>query len=131
MGAWGYGNLENDTVLDWIVELIETDDLNLISEAFKMVLEDNYLDADTSFIAIGAIEVLAALLNKPLNEIYDEDLELWINQHKGQGKDLLVIAQRALNKILTESELKELWQETDNYDNWIMTLKELEKRITI
>jgi hypothetical protein len=34
MGAWGYGNLENDSVLDWLVELLETDDLSLISEFF-------------------------------------------------------------------------------------------------
>lgn len=131
MGAWGYGNLENDTILDWIGELIETDDINLISDAIDMVLEDSYLDADTSSIAIGAIEVLAALNNNPLNELYDEDLEEWINQHNGQGKNLLVPAQRALKKILKESELKELWQESDDYDNWVSTLKELENRITI
>jgi hypothetical protein len=38
MGAWGYGNFENDTVLDWIEELLETQDINLLSESIEMVL---------------------------------------------------------------------------------------------
>lgn len=85
MGAWGYGNLENDTVLDWVEELLETKDLSLISESIEMVLDDSYLDADTASIAVGAIEILAALQNKPGKEEYDDELDDWINQHKGQG----------------------------------------------
>lgn len=29
MGAWGYGNLENDTVLEGGEDLLETEDLSL------------------------------------------------------------------------------------------------------
>jgi hypothetical protein len=131
MGAWGYGNLENDTVLDWVVELLETQDLSLISESIEMVLDDSYLDADTTSIAVGAIEILAALQNKPGREEYDDELEEWINQHKGQGTKLLVPAQKALGKILIESELKELWEETEKFEDWVKTIKELEGRLSM
>lgn len=130
MGAWGYGNFENDTVLDWIEELLETQDMNLLSESIELVLEDNYLDADTACIAIGAIEILAALQYRPGKEIYDNDeLEDWIKQHKGLGKNLLEKAQNALEKILAESELKELWEETEKYVDWVNTIKELKNRL--
>jgi hypothetical protein len=131
MGAWGYGNLENDSVLDWLVELLETDDLSLISEAIEMVLDDSYLDADTASIGLGAIEILGALLCKPGKEEYDDELVEWINQHKGQGSQLLESTKLALIKILKNSELKELWQESKLYEDWVKTIKELEVRITL
>ncbi|XID91563.1 DUF4259 domain-containing protein [Paenibacillaceae bacterium WGS1546] len=129
MGAWGYGNLENDTVLDWVEELKETQGLSVITEAIEMVFDDNDLDADTASIAIGAIEILAALQDRPGNEEYDEELEEWINQHKGKGKELLQSAQKALEKILLESELKELWEESESFEDWVKTIKELERRL--
>lgn len=128
MGAWGYGNLENDTVLDWVVDLLETEDLSLITESITMVLEDDYLDADTAAIATGAIEILAALQNRPGKEEFDDKLNEWIKEHKGKGANLLVTAQKALEKILLESELKDLWEETEEYENWVKTIKELEER---
>ncbi|OMF02613.1 hypothetical protein BK127_37020 [Paenibacillus sp. FSL H7-0331] len=72
MGAWGYGNLENDTVLDWVEELLESEDLSLISESIETVFEDSYLDADTASIAVGALEILAALQSRQGKEEYDE-----------------------------------------------------------
>lgn len=131
MGAWGHGNLENDTVLDWIEELLETEDLGLMSEAIEMVLDDGYLDADTACIGIGAVEILAALHDRRGKEKYDDELEEWISRHKGQGRSLFEPAQLALGKILADSELKELWEESDNYGDWVNTIKELDGRITI
>ncbi|AJY76738.1 DUF4259 domain-containing protein [Paenibacillus beijingensis] len=131
MGAWGYGNFENDIVLDWVEDLLDTQDLRLISESINTVLDDSYLDAATASIAVGAIEILAAMQNRPGTEDYDDELEDWINQHKGQGTNLLVTANEALGKILTISELKELWQESENYEDWVKTIKELEERLIL
>lgn len=33
---------------------------------------------------------------------------------------------KALEKILAESELKELWEETEEYGNWVTTITELQ-----
>ncbi|WP_088547744.1 DUF4259 domain-containing protein [Paenibacillus aquistagni] len=129
MGAWGYGNLENDSVLDWVEELLESNDLSLISEAIDEVLEDDELDADTASIAIGAAEVLAALQGRHGEEAYDEELAAWMKQRLGQGADLLPKAQAALTKILDESELKTLWEESESCEEWVRTIKELEQRL--
>lgn len=130
MGAWGYGNLENDTVLDWVADLLETEDTSLITESIEMVLDDSaYLDADTATIAIGAIEILAALHDKPGAEEYDEELAEWIGEHKGQGTNLLRQARDALDKILSDSELKDLWEESDDFENWVTTINALKNRL--
>lgn len=133
MGAWGHGNLENDTVLDWIEELLETQGLDLLTESIETVLEDNDVDADTACIALGAIEILAALQNRqPSKEIYEnEELVDWINQHLGLGANLLEKSQIAIGKILTDSELKDLWEETEDYQAWVNTIKELEGRLRV
>jgi acyl carrier protein len=131
MGAWGIGNFENDTIQDWIIELVEAQDINLLSESIEMVLEDNYLDADVACIAIGAVEILAALQNRPGKEINEDELQEWILQHKGQVTNLLEKSHKALGKILAESELKELWEKTEDYGNWVTTIKELQSRIII
>ena len=129
MGAWGYGNLENDTVLDWVEDLLETQDLSLIIEAIEMVLDDSEIESYTAEIALGAIEILAALQDRPGNEEYDEEVEDWINRHKGQGKELLVLSQKAVGKILSESELRELREESEGFEEWVKIIKELERRL--
>ncbi|OUS75275.1 hypothetical protein B1748_17435 [Paenibacillus sp. MY03] len=129
MGAWGYGILENDTVLDWVEDLLETQDLSLITEAIEAVLDDSEIESYTAEIALGAIEILAALQDRPGNEEYDEELEDWINHHKDQGKELLVLSQKAVEKILSESELRELREESEGFEEWVKIIKELERRL--
>ncbi|MEO3944279.1 DUF4259 domain-containing protein [Gorillibacterium sp. CAU 1737] len=130
MGAWGHGNFDNDTVLDWVADLTQEPGLTLLTEAIEAVLEDVELDADTASIGLGAIEVLAALQDRPWKDQYeDEELTDWIKEHNQQGAHLLEKAQASLRKIREESELKELWEESDHYEDWVDTIKELEDRL--
>ncbi|TYP74458.1 DUF4259 domain-containing protein [Paenibacillus methanolicus] len=138
MGYWGYGVFQNDFVGDWVIDLIESDSMNLIEEAIQLPLKDAFIEADTASIAIGAIEILLALQvttnrKQNLKEIHSweyEELEEWIENHKGQGGNLLVDAHRALVKIIAESELAELWKDSDQHNNWLKTVKDLENRLS-
>ena len=96
-----------------------------------MVLDDSEIESYTAEIALGAIEILAALQDRPGNEEYDEELENWINRHKGQGKELLVHSQKALGKILDESELRELREGSEKFEEWVKIIKELEGRLML
>ncbi|WP_435162978.1 DUF4259 domain-containing protein [Paenibacillus glycanilyticus] len=105
MGAWGTGIFENDDVLDWKEELLESEGLDFIKETLESIIEeDDYIEVDIASSAIGAIEVLAAIQGKPGEElkndsIYVEGLNEWIELHKGHGKSLLPIAKKAIKKI--------------------------------
>lgn len=134
MGAWGTGIFENDDVLDWKADLLDSDDIDLIEETIEEVLEEEYIESDLASNALGAIEVLAALQGKPGQEILNsqnntEDLYEWIEAHKGKGKNLTSKAKRAIKKIKKDSELQELWEESGDYSSWLNTLNDLESRL--
>ncbi|MDK8189265.1 DUF4259 domain-containing protein [Paenibacillus sp. UMB7766-LJ446] len=136
MGAWGTGIFENDDVLDWKLDLFDTDDMELIEETIEEVLEEEYIESDLASNALGAIEILAALQGSPGKEILNkqsdtEDLYDWINTHKGKGKgkELISKAKRAVKKIKKDSELKELWEESEEYLIWLNAINDLEKRL--
>ena len=68
MGAWGTGNFENDTALDWVWSLEESKDLSLVEDAISDVLNSgDCLDADLGCAGLAAAEVVAALRNKPVD----------------------------------------------------------------
>ncbi|MDQ0170534.1 hypothetical protein J2T19_001976 [Paenibacillus tundrae] len=134
MGAWGTGIFENDDVLDWKADLLDSDDIELIEETIEEVLEEEYIESDLASNALGAIEILAALQGKPGQETLNsqsntEDLYEWIDAHKGKGKNLISKAKRAIIKIKKDSELQELWEESGEYSNWLNTLNDLESRL--
>ncbi len=134
MGAWGTGIFENDDVLDWKADLLDSDDIELIEETIEEVLEEEYIESDLASNALGAIEILAALQGKPGKEILNiqsntEDLYEWIDAHKGKGKNLISKAKRAIKKIKKDSELQELWEESGEYSSWLNTLNDLESRL--
>lgn len=93
------------------------------------MLDYSEIESYTAEIALGAIEILAALQDRPGNEEYDEELKDWISRHKGQGKELLVPSQKAVRRILLESELSELREESEGFEEWVKIIKELEGRL--
>ena len=55
-----------------------------------------------------------------------------MNDHQLEvDDDLLALAQAALHRIGSDSELKELWEETDDFDAWSATLTDLKKRLDL
>ncbi|MBU5353851.1 DUF4259 domain-containing protein [Paenibacillus barcinonensis] len=134
MGAWGTGIFENDDVLDWKADLLDSDGIDFIEETIEEVLEDEYIESDLASNALGAIEILAALQGRPGKEILNNqsntgDLYDWINTNKGKGKKLISKAKRAVKKIKKDSELKELWEESEEYPIWLNTINDLENRL--
>lgn len=134
MGAWGYGVFENDEVRDWKADLVDSEGIDFLQESITQVLEEDCIEVDVASIALGAIEVLAALNGRPSDELqaafeHSEDLENWIKAHSGKGSHMKDIAKQAIKRIMEGSELKELWEETGEYQQWESTIKDLENRI--
>jgi hypothetical protein len=136
MGAWGLGNFENDDALDWVFELQSAKDLSVVVETFDQVIEssEGYVDAWESAIALAAAEVVAALAGQPAAQLPDEVLE-WVKGYTSENKaislDASVVnkAKQAVTIILTNSELQELWEETEEYDQWESVIADLQKRL--
>lgn len=131
MGAWGVGSFENDDALDWAADLVESDDSDVIAEAFAPLLADEgaYLEASECSIGLAAAEVVAALTARPSGDLPDEVKE-WAGARLGTASpDLVSNARQVLAAITMGSELKELWEESDDYAAWKECVADLSRRL--
>lgn len=119
MGAWGFSSFENDDALDWVIDLEKAPDLGVLEVTLSEVLdsEEEYLDASVCCFALAAAEVVAALVGKP-SEKLPEEVTQWVEGKGEPDSSLISIAKRAIQAILDDSELKELWEETDEFELW-------------
>lgn len=78
--------------------------------------------------AIAAVEVIAKRLGKGTqSDVYTEKVDQWLETISEQpSDDLLSLAKRVLERIVADdSELKELWLESDEYELWLGNIQQL------
>jgi len=132
MGAWDFGPFDNDDALDWLWELEKSTDTSTIASALGAVTElgDNYLEAPDCSNALAAIEIIAAIRGRPIGRLPD-NAKAWIEAHRGIDVSSLVpTAQAVIQRIRTNSELKELWDESENASKWYATLDDVSSRLS-
>lgn len=130
MGTWSHEWFGNDTANDWAYELEDATDFAVIEAALQVALDegDEYLDADLAMEAIAAVEVIAKRLGKGTqSDVYTEKVDQWLETISEQPNDgLLSLAKRVLERIVADdSELKELWLESDEYELWLGNIQQL------
>jgi len=133
MAGWGTGSFENEDAQAWLPLLasLALDDLHpLLARA-----ADNaeYLEAPESSIAIAAAEAVAALKGAPATAM-PKQIADWARATKSQSngdslQDLTALAVRAVQRVRTNSELKDLWLQADGLNEWSANLRDLEKRL--
>lgn len=130
MGTWSHESFGNDTANDWAYELEDATDFSVIEAALQVALDegDEYLDADLAMEAIAAVEVIAKRLGKGTqSDVYTEKVDEWLETISEQPSDVLLsLAKRVLERIVADdSELKELWLESDEYELWLGSIQQL------
>jgi len=130
MGADGHGPFDNDDAMDWVAELAEADDESILAEALEAVSldEDEYVEAPEASIAVAAAEVVAALLDQAADDLPDEVWE-YVERQRGAKPGLVKLARKAVTRVLKDSELRELWEESDGFEAWKDSLEDLLSRL--
>ncbi|MDD5262673.1 MAG: DUF4259 domain-containing protein [Methylacidiphilales bacterium] len=131
MGAWNFGPFDNDDAGDWLYELEKSSDTSAIADALHRVTDigDEYLEAPDCSSAIAAAEIIAALHGQPVAK-FPDNAKQWVDTHGTLNAAALVpTALAALQRIRTNSELKELWDESDDAPKWYATIDDLAKRL--
>jgi Domain of unknown function (DUF4259) len=121
MGAWSHEPFGNDTAADWAWGLDDSDDLEYIENTLAAVEDEEELDASLAEEAIAAIDVLAKALGKGTPpDAYSDSAMQWIERVQPViGRALRERAIQVLNRIVAEdSELRALWEDSDDYDAW-------------
>jgi hypothetical protein len=135
MGAWGAGSFENDDALDFVVRL-EHEGKTAIREALEDVTRldaEDYLEAPEASCAIAAAELLAAARDGDVSRL-PQSVQDWLAGH-GEGlatSALLALADRAVERVLTQSELRDLWEQGDanaQSEAWNTGVRQLRARL--
>jgi hypothetical protein len=134
MGAWSVSSFGNDDAADWAYELEAAEDLSPVEAALDRVLSTgpDYLEAPDAAVALAAIEVLARLRGKwGERDAYSEPVDKWVECAKVPvSADLVAKAQRVIERIVADdSEIKELWRESDEFNNWLQSVQDLQARL--
>lgn len=134
MGAWDTGIFDNDTACDWACGLKDAHDRALIERTLDAVLDvgDDYLEAPEAEEALAAAETLARLLGRgSVRNAYTEAVDAWVAAYPGRpSPELLDKARRAVARVLgADSELRELWEDSDDADAWRQAVEDLQARL--
>jgi hypothetical protein len=133
MGAWGVLAFDNDDANDWAYGLDDVADLSLVESAFAAIEQaGNYLEAPEACNALAACEVLARLQGNPgYQNAYTEKVDEWIAAHPSKPSPALIPrASAVIDRILAEnSELRELWNESEECAQWLASVEDLRGRM--
>ncbi|KIT17919.1 DUF4259 domain-containing protein [Jannaschia aquimarina] len=136
MGTWGVHSFENDDAADFIARL-EAEKVHppvvnaeFVGEALEGVfaVPPSDLGAGQAATAVAAAEVIAAALGHPREGEAEDPFEL--STSFKFYDDYVGMAVAALSRIRRdESELAELWADTDEAGDWHASLADLEARL--
>lgn len=124
MGAWGTGFFEDDGACDFMDEIESSDQpKETIVAAFNEAIDGEYLDTDGASAVIVAAAYVDRWVNGTRFTAPDDDpleVDSFPERHPDQDlSDLKGVAVLALQKVLgDDSELKELWMESDEFEAW-------------
>ncbi|MDH5636928.1 MAG: DUF4259 domain-containing protein [Nitrospinota bacterium] len=147
MSVWGVGSFDNDTALDLVEELLEVDRgaTILVSslQATAATPLDELIDSEDAAETLVAAEYLAAAKGSAADNL-PEQAKQWLEENDLIAGDILVggsrdkkekwltdIALKAIGIIQSvNSELNQMWEESEDYDEWLAGLDDLKARLT-
>jgi len=145
MGAWGVKNFDNDTSLDFKDEVFIKGKKHILHK-IKFIVDypkNNLPDSKDCEEALAAIEFVAAAKDRPSSD-FPEDAFQWIIDQDildfdtflqkffmRTSIDVISLSVSAIDRIKNNSELNDLWKETDEYNNWLSVLDDLKNRLQV
>lgn len=131
MGAWGSGPFENDDAADWCYRLLDGGGPEVVAEALRLVQRPSAPRGPAASNAVGAAAVVAAGLGVTGVELPD-DVQTWLSAvtafDPAVWPPLAPEAVAALDRVLADSELHELWDEAGD-SAWAAETRALRDRI--
>jgi hypothetical protein len=133
VGAWGTGAFENDDALDWIAEFCEEPGEEGLRAALSAAADaDGYLESSDASNALAAAEVVAALNGAPTADtvVAEDYLPIVARMGLPVSRELRALALRAIDRVTSDSELKELWDEAESPAPWYAAVAALRDRVS-
>jgi len=130
MGAWGYGNFDNDEAADWVWELEDAGSLEPVISALETIENSrSEPEAFESSVALAAAEVVAAIFGRPSADFPESLVEIAQSLSASAPENLRARARAVALRIKAESELRDLWVEPGGLAAWEQVLDDLLNRL--
>lgn len=141
MGAWGIKHFENDGALDWLADFMEAPSESKLLDAFstkpttiqpgllgellgrKPEALPGELDGEE---VLAAAEVVATILGRPDSENpgkLDNLPQFQLDSNTPKR------AVAAIDEMMENSNLKDCWEETDDFTSWRAEVDDLRSRL--
>lgn len=132
MAAWGSKIFEDDNATDWL-DAFESDGPVAVEAALDAVLEldaNDYVQATEAAAALAAAEVVAAAKDGDVKRLPEEAHDALLEHRDAINEgDFGKRAQRAVQRVRRNSELKDQWDESGEAEVWSDELLELLERL--
>ncbi|MEM8724151.1 MAG: DUF4259 domain-containing protein [Pseudomonadota bacterium] len=125
MGVWGTGSFENDEALDFAAEIRSVDDLSNEVRLHDVGAE---LDADKACRVIVVGECVAAMRGHRQENMPDE-LAQKVHEFGAPSDELFDNARDSVSMVITNSELSDLWAESDDRAGFNLAMTNLIDRL--
>ena len=130
MGTWGHEYDQNDDAADFLDDVADARDWELISNRLDAyVSAGGYEDAQQT---VAALEIVATALGRPPEDMRP-DLAAWASEQRENASRLLPRAFEAVDLVIAKSELSELWNESvvdpDDRSGWQASMESLSERL--
>lgn len=133
MGAWGTGPFANDDASDWVWSLDDASDTGPLRERLSLLVNldsEEYLESPDCSEAIAAAAVIGMLNTGQANH-EDESVDGFLKRCTARpDRELLTIATTALDRIESNSELLDLWKESNDLQDWQSELQTIRNQLT-
>lgn len=134
MDTWGAASFDNDSASEWFFRVEESHDPGaLIADTLDLAVSaPEHLDVEICSQAVAAAELCASCAGELPPRLPDR-IERWVASHPHHSTpEEVAHAARAIARVRTESELRELWAqsaEADGENEWLPQIQELLDRL--
>ena len=133
MEIWGISAFDNNAAQAWLADFGENDfrliDRTLAGVAALLPVDE--LDAVEAAESLVAAECIAAACGLPAAVLPDV-LLAWLEENRPiQVKlEYAAMAQKAVARVIEQSDLKDIWAQTEYLERWETAVSDLQARLT-
>lgn len=126
MGAWGMLFDENDDAADWLADFADAPDWSTVDAA--LALDEAYVEAPEASNALAAAEIVAAAIGRPSARLAAE-MSGWAAGQTDAATQRIASARDAATRVRDDSELRALWEDSDEFEDWKKSIDETISRL--
>jgi hypothetical protein len=126
MGAWDVTAFGNDDAADWTLDLQDAAaPADFLERTLHIAKRDGYMEAPDGCQLVAAAAVVAAACGRAPAGL-SPGLGEWIRGKEAVLKYVAPAALAAIQRVRSdESELRDLWQESDDFSAWSADLESI------